>query len=185
MPMADEEIVAAALRGRPQDFEELVRRYADRIYRFCCRQVGDAEEARDLSQETWWQAYKSLANFRRERKFSSWLFGVAARVCAGWHRKRRNRANESGADACDRATSELSSPQTSPSQAAEREILKSDVRQAVAALPSNYRSVVVMRYLEDFSCAEIGEALGLSKACVAKRLTRALRILEPRLEEWG
>lgn len=184
--LTDEQLVQRAQKGSPEEFEELARRYAARLHAFCRRSGATQEEALDLAQETLVRAYQGLPRFRAGAQFAPWLLGIAAKVCADLFRKERRM----GAAMLDPSASQevlsglpaVSEPGPKPGERLEAEEMNAAVQKAVAALPERYRQVVILRFGQEMSCRQIGDALRITQAAAAKRLARALEMLRPKLK---
>src|SRR5215217_231890 len=89
---SDEQIVEGALRGDPEAFGELVRRWERRIFALAFGMLGSAEDARDATQETFMAAFRNLRGFRGEAKVSSWLHRIAVNQCISQQRRAKVRS---------------------------------------------------------------------------------------------
>jgi RNA polymerase sigma-70 factor (ECF subfamily) len=166
--------------GREQGFNRLVLKHKDRIYGLCLRLLsGESLEAEDAAQEAFVRAYRGLKDFRMEAKFSSWMYRIAVNVCKnklssrGWRESHRRR---------DLEAAELDGAPTAP--AADERLDARDRRErieaAIARLPDEQRSLVVLRDVEGRSYEEIAEATGLNPGTVKSRLNRG----RAQLREW-
>jgi len=180
-----------ALRSRDP---EAVRRhiYGNRAFlRSVLRRFTETEEtARDLLQETFFQALRSLPNFRGESKLSTWLYSVAKNVALARYRKDKRRspldeetltrvaARQKGAPA--RPSGE--SPSWNPAEETTRNEETALVREALEELSENYRTVIELRDLKELSTEETAERLGLTRVNVRVRLHRARKKLEEVLD---
>jgi RNA polymerase sigma-70 factor (ECF subfamily) len=169
-----DELVDAARRGHQGAFEELVRRTHADTYTLARRLVSDDEDARDVVQEAYLRAYRSIGRFRGDAQFSTWMFRITAN-CAATHlgRRRRHRHDplEDDADIADPR------PEHDPALAASTTMLRDRVEQAIADLPPRLRAVVVLRDIYDLNHAQIAEELGISESAAKVRLHRARRRL--------
>jgi len=145
------------------DFDDLLRTHAARVYGVVYRLVG-ADMAEDACQEVWLAIHKALPNFRGDSKLTTWMFGVAARVCGKLRRKRRLQivAPEPALEPAD--------PGPGPEADALRSELAMRVRAAIDGLPEGQREVVHLRQIEDLSYAEIAEVLHIPVGTVRSRL---------------
>ncbi len=170
------------LTGRPSraDFDEVVAAYAPRVYAFVHRLVG-GEDAEDAAQDVWIAVYRALPSYRGHARFSTWLFGVAVRVC-GKRRRRRRLAQVEEA-----AAANLASGDPSPETAALRRELAAVVRHAIDLLPPGQREAVHLRQLEECSYAEIAAILNVPLGTVRSRLhlgmARLTELLTPYVVE--
>ena len=180
-------------KGLP--FEKIHRKYQDRIYNFILRLVLDPEDAADLTQTTFVNAHKNWASFRGESKVSTWLTQIAYNCCKNHFKqkdRRRERETMSLDDTIETSEGELSREVADWSNVPERLLLDNEfaeqVRRAVAALPEEYRVVLVLS-MSDRSYEEIAQVTGLTIPNVKTRLHRArLRIrerLEPYYKNWS
>jgi RNA polymerase sigma-70 factor, ECF subfamily len=174
--------------GKEEGFNRLVLRHKDRIYGLCLRLLArDPHEAEDAAQETFVKVYHALRDFRMESKFSSWLYRIAVNTCKNRmasrsYREARNRQDPETADA-DMARSALApafAPALAPDQVLEAKGKREKIENAIARLPEEQRTLVVLRDVEGRSYEEIAEATGLNPGTVKSRLNRG----RGQLKEW-
>ncbi|MHC5058684.1 MAG: RNA polymerase sigma factor [Planctomycetota bacterium] len=170
---ADAALVRAAIRGDEDAFRSLVDRHAAMATSISYAVTGDAEAARDMAQDAFCDAYRSLRRLRSAKKFAGWLAGIARRKSISWVRARaRSRLELAG------GREELSAAAgPGPGEDAERAEARRRVRGAIRGLPPGYREAIVLRCLEGRSHADICALLGISQAALDKRLTRAKGML--------
>ncbi len=175
------QLVQRSQGGDPEAFSALMDRYRERIVRLGVHMVGNRDDAQDLCQETFVRVYRALGTFDRRRAFSPWLYRIAHNVILDFLRRRKARPQTVESDDgtfYDSVDPSAENPQGALlTQEAGREALD-----AIRGLPDNYRSVVVFRYLDDLSYAEIAETLGITEANVMMRMSRARRMLRDRLK---
>ncbi|MEP6787522.1 MAG: RNA polymerase sigma factor [Acidobacteriota bacterium] len=181
--LTDEQLVELAVSDNPDAFGEIVRRWERKIFALCFGMLGREDDAGDAAQEAFISAYRNLANFRGEAKVSSWLHRIAVNQCLTIKRRQKTRAedyvvDEDGAE--DRTF--VASPHLSPARTTEKVERMNLVRQAVGALPSDLRQVIVMKEFEEMTFQEISETLELPLSTVKSRLYTALKQLRMRLE---
>ena len=170
----------AAADGRSvAAFDRLYRDHVDRMYRFAQRLCGSPEDAKDLVQETFLSAYRSLKDFRGESSVSTWLYAIAAHACQRMRRKRKGEPErELSLDALS-PTSDGDMPlqvpgdELSPQERLEYKELRRSLFAAVHQLPKKYRMVLVLRDMEGLSAREVGDVMGLTERAVKSRLHRA------------
>jgi RNA polymerase sigma-70 factor (ECF subfamily) len=169
-----DELVEAAQHGDAASFEELVRRTSADTFTLARRLVSDDEDARDVVQEAYLRAYRSIGRFRGDAQFTTWLYRITAN-CASTHLGRRRRHRH------DELDEEVDVPDTKPDHdpqvAADGTLLREQLEAAIADLPARLRAVVVLRDIYDLSHAEIAEQLGISESAAKVRLHRARRRL--------
>lgn len=162
----DEDLVRAFVEGDREAFEEIVDRYERRVYAVALRMCGDAETARDVTQEVFISALRSLRSFRGTARLSTWLHRVT--VNASLDRLRRRRDDLPLEETAGRAD-----PGRGPEEAAVESDRARRVRRAIAALTPEFRAVVVLHDLQDLAYAEVAEALEIPIGTVKSRIHRA------------
>jgi len=172
--LADGELVLTAVSGREAAFEELVRRYQRPIASYVYRMVGDYDAALDLTQEVFIKVYNSLARYRSEFKFSTWIYKIAHNTAIDHLRRHtvRDQIMTVGGDG-QRSETAIESRRLTPEQESEREERRSEIESVVQSLPATYRELIVLRHSHDLSYDEIAEVTGLPLGTVKNRLFRA------------
>ena len=183
---ADRELVASAVTGLEGGFEELVRRYQRPISAYVYRMVGDYESALDLTQEIFIKVYGSLARYRSEFKFSTWIYKIAHN-CAVDYLLRNNGRELSLVTGIEGDTYELplESKRLSPEQESEREERRQEIEGVVRALPGAYRELIILRHSQDLTYEEIVEVTGLPLGTVKNRLFRAREMMRQEFVQRG
>jgi len=184
--LADGELVKTAIAGREASFEELVRRYQRPIAAYVYRMVGDYDAALDLTQEVFIKVYNSLARYRSEFKFSTWIYKIAHNAAIDHLRRYavREQAVTSGFDT-ERRDTPVEGRRLSPEQESERKERRSEVEMVVEMLPRAYRELIVLRHSHDLSYDEIAEVTGLPLGTVKNRLFRAREAMRDLLVKRG
>ncbi len=183
---ASDEILVAAIRaGDDTAFDTLVMRYQERVHRLARRLSGDANDAEEILQDTFMQVYRKLDTFRGDSRFSTWLYRVATN-CALMHRRSRQRHQAESLEAYLPLFDESGrharidvdySRAARVDEILERQQLAEAAMRALAGLPEMYRSVFVLRDLEELSTAEAAEVLQIEPSAVRQRLHRARLML--------
>jgi RNA polymerase sigma-70 factor (ECF subfamily) len=173
LQLTDEEVVRRVAAGETALFEILMRRYNQRVYRAVRAIVRNDDDAEDVMQQAYINAFVHLRQFAARAKFSTWLTRIAVNEALGKIRKRDLHGEET--------MSELLSPVPSPEEQAAASEMKGVVEGEIAALPENYRSVLMLREVEGLSTAETAECLGVAEDVVKTRLHRARTMLRDRL----
>ena len=172
-------------------FDRMYAENADRMYRFAQRLCGEAEDARDLVQETFLNAYRGLPDFRGEAQLSTWLYRIASRVCLAMRRRRKGEPERelSLEEFIPTSDGELRlqipADGLSPEQALENKQLRRALRQAIQKLPAKYRIVLVLCDMEELSAKEVGAVVGLNERAVKSRLHRARLFVRRELSARG
>lgn len=154
--------------GDADAFEDLYRRYFDRLYRFCLRRVGDPHEAEELTQETFARAYGALPRLAGERRFYPWLSVIASRLCVDEYRRR---ARSEPAAVIDLGVGE--GGQERVLQQVDTDLLE----RAMTRLTSRHQDVLRLREHEGWSYQHIAEHMGVNLGTVEALLHRARRAL--------
>ncbi len=182
--------VAAILSGDKKAFEDMVRAESGRLFRVIQRVVRDEDEAQSILQETFLQAYKRLDSFRKESKFSTWLYAIGINIARGAVRKLK-RSNTIADDEFERLQPQFKDGMAmSPSRAwqpdrrLEKQELHEVVRSAIDRLPDDYRIVINLRDIEEIATPEVASILNISEGAVRVRVHRARQALKALLEEY-
>lgn len=171
----EQRLIDRVLAGETDNFAELVTAHERTVYNLCLRMTGSREDASDLSQEAFLKAYKSLAKFKRESRFSVWLYRLATNTCIDFLRKEGRRKesltyeDESGAI----REWEVADERYSPFRLLEQKELQKDIQAGLKGLSDDHRRILIMREIGGLSYGEIAEALELSEGTVKSRLSRA------------
>ena len=183
----DAELVVRALKGRDDGFEELVRRYQRPIVSYVYRMTGDYDAALDLTQEVFIKVYNSLARYRPEYKFSTWIYRIAHNAAVDHLRRRPARAQGLDRTARDGESYErpVASDAPSPEQLSERAELRAEIEDVIQQLPASYRELLLLRHAHDLSYDEIAEVTNLPLGTVKNRIFRAREAMRQPLIERG
>ncbi len=181
--LTDEELVNLAVSDDRDAFGEVVRRWERKIFALCFGMLGREDDARDAAQEAFIAAYRNLANFRGEARVSSWLHRIAVNQCLTTKRRQKTRS-EDFIDDEDGSEERIfvAAARYSPANEAEQGERLKIIRQAVGALPTDLRQVIVMKEFEEMTFQEISETLEVPLSTVKSRLYTALKQLRMRLE---
>ena len=186
----DEALVARAAAGDAASFEALVGRHQHRVYRLACRLTSETEAA-DVVQETFLHAYRHLATFRGDARFSTWLYRIATNAALMHRRARARRPAESldaflphfDADGRHVDTPEMLRVVSRLDEQLDRDALARQARTALDRLPELYREAFVLRDLEELSTAHVAEVLGVEPATIRQRVHRARLMVRGYLSE--
>jgi len=176
---------------RNLDFQQLHLKYQARVYNLILRMVGDPEEAMDLTQETFANAWRAWGRFRGDSRVFTWLYQIAYNNCKNWYKARQRRR--------ERESLSLDHPVDGEGGGVSREIpdwdaapeemlldkeMQEQIRKAVDALPSEYRDILVLAQWEDLPYEEIARITGLTVPAVKTRLHRARQKVRQRIEPY-
>lgn len=175
--VTDEELVQRVVDGDAALFEILMRRHNQRIYRAVRAVLRADEDAEDVMQQAYLNAYRALPQFAGDAQFSTWLTRIAINEALGRRRKRIRSAE--GQEDVDITLVESNEPD--PEQQASQSELRDVMEREVAALPDAFRAVVMLRDVEGLSTSETAQCLGVSEDLVKQRLHRARAALRDNL----
>src|SRR5579884_2335518 len=178
-------LVARARQGDSQAFNELVNRYERKIFRLARHITQSEEDAEDVLQETFLKAFEHLPDFQGQSKFYTWIVRIAVNEALMKLRKRKTDKSvpldepvDTGEDTVVR---EIAVWEENPEQKFSREELGHILNEAVESLRPAFRTVFVLRDIEELSTEETAEALGISIPAVKSRLLRARLQLREKL----
>ena len=186
MVATDEELVARSMAGDAESFNQLVLRWERPIYALAYRVIGREEEARDVAQETFLRAFRALSGFKGEAKFSSWLYRITLNLCRDWIRKeKRTRVSQppEGLDIVDLAGASIQTETIE--QRIGRKDLGRAVSKAMAALPEEQRTAIILKEYHGLTFQEIADMLGCPLSTVKTRLYQGLSVVRKQLEQAG
>jgi len=174
----DEGLVRRAQQGDQAAFAGLVARYQRYVYNLAYRLLRDAQQAEDLAQEAFLRAWRGLGNFRGQARFTTWLYRIVTNLCYT-HLKELRRELVVADD--DLETLTMPSAQEPPAavEAAEQ---RAFLHRQIAALPTKYRLVITLFYLQELSYQEIAQVLDLPLGTVKTHLFRARERLQQQLQ---
>ena len=187
---ADEDLMVQYQRGEVRAFEILLQRHRRPVYNFILRFVGDKETAEDLLQEAFLRVIKGADAYKRQAKFTTWLYTIARNLCVDQSRRRKHRKHAS-LDAPMSASEESgtlldvipSSEMASDRKTVNKE-LHATMQRAIAALVEEQREVFLMREFLDMPFKQIAEVVGVPENTVKSRMRYALEKLRLELDEY-
>ncbi len=186
MPSTDEELVARSMGGDLDSFNQLVLRWERPIYALAYRVIGREEDARDVAQETFLRAFRALKGFKGQAKFSSWLYRITLNLCRDWMRRERrtpvSQAPE-GVDIIEMAGE--ATPSESIEDLVSRHELGRAVGKAMALLPEEQRTAIILKEYHGLTFQEIADLLDCPLSTVKTRLYQGLSVLRKHLHEAG
>ena len=179
-PMAwtDEELVARSRSGDLDSFNQLITRWERPIYALAYRVIGQEEDARDVVQETFLRAFRGIGAFKGQAKFSSWLYRIALNLCRDWiRRKRRSPISLVPEDMELEDLAADSGPSESVEDLVARRELSSVVETAMAKLPEEQRTAIILKEYHGMTFQEIADLQGVPLSTVKTRLYQGLSVL--------
>jgi len=186
MASTDEELVARSMGGDLDSFNQLVLRWERPIYALAYRVIGREEDARDVAQETFLRAFRALSGFKGQAKFSSWLYRITLNLCRDWIRRERRAPMTQAPEGID--IIEMAA-ETTPAESIEdlvsRKELGRAVAKAMALLPEEQRTAIVMKEYHGLTFQEIADLLDCPLSTVKTRLYQGLSVLRKQLKDAG
>lgn len=179
------DLVRLAQKGNIKAFEQLIMDYQNRVYSYCYQLTGSHDNAQDLAQDVFIQAFKSIDSFRREADFGTWLRRITLNKWINAQRKNKIitvSLNEPVATAKGEYAREIAASDESPAEKIEQEEFLELVWQALGRLGSDFRQVLILREIEEYSYEEIANILGCSLGTVKSRLNRGRKYIREEIE---
>ncbi|WP_454862440.1 RNA polymerase sigma factor SigW [Peribacillus frigoritolerans] len=178
------ERINQVLKGDHNAFGEIVEIYKDKVFQICFRMLGNRQEAEDLAQEAFVRAYVNIRSFNITMKFSTWLYRIATNLCIDRLRKKKPDyyldAEVAGTEGLN-MYSQIASDMAKPEEEVESLELQETIQMEIMKLPEKYRSVIVLKYIEELSLKEISEILDLPVGTVKTRIHRGREALRKQL----
>jgi RNA polymerase sigma-70 factor, ECF subfamily len=182
----DEELVARSRAGDVESFDQLILRWERPIFALAYRVIGREEDARDVCQETFMRAFRALPGFKGEAKFSSWLYRIALNLCRDWiRRQRRAPVSQLPEDTDAIELAAVGGPAESIEDLVSRRELTSLVEAAMARLPTEQRTAIILKEYHGMTFQEIADLQGCPLSTVKTRLYQGLTVLRRQLERYG
>ncbi|MBM7591308.1 RNA polymerase sigma factor SigW [Brevibacillus fulvus] len=184
MEFVEKRLIERAKRGDREAFAELIEIYKDKIFQLAYRMVGNRQEAEDIAQETFLRVFANLHTYDDQYKFSTWIYRIATNLCIDRGRKKKpdfslDEEIEQG-EGLD-WYSRLSSKEQTPEEKVVTQELQETVQDALSQLAPKYRSIMILRYIEDLSLQEISDILKLPITTIKTRIHRGREALRGRL----
>jgi RNA polymerase sigma-70 factor (ECF subfamily) len=184
----DAALMLRVKRGDLEAFTELVEKYKQPVTNLVARTIRDETEAEDLAQSVFIQVHKSAARYQVTAKFTTWLFTIARNLCLNEIRRRSRHP----ADSLDATPTDPDQPPRqyedaktfAPDEAAQQNELAGKIEEALAALPENQRTAIILFQRQEMSYEEIGEVLGTSLSATKSLIHRGRETLKERLKAY-
>lgn len=186
MERVDQSVLQEAQMGDLNAFSAIVEAYENRLYTLSFRFLCDGTEAEDAVQETFLRVYVNLPRYDGKHKFTTWLYRIATNVCIDRLRRRKHERSldaqqAEGEDSLYDLHDRLASESMTPEQALMRSETCNEVQRALADLPPAYKSVIILRYIEDMSLQEISDILHVPITTVKTRIHRGREAMKQML----
>jgi len=189
----EERMIASILAGDSEQYHELIRPYERSVYKMALSFMKNDADAEDVAQEAFLNAFRKLADFRGQAKFSSWLISITLNEARGRLRRqaivRMESLDESPEEGGHISPALLRDWREVPSEALERQEIRQMLQDAITNLSPLYREVLLLRDVEEFSIEETASALAITTGTVKVRLHRARMMMQkalaPKLKNAG
>lgn len=179
---SDNEIISRVLRGEPPLYADLVKRYQQFVFTIALRYTPNREDAEEIAQDVFVKAYRSLADFRGDAKFSTWLYTIVTTTCITFLRKKKldvhSLDNEKVFEVADSRNSAFRANQVEQKSKAKM------VNQAIKLLSADDARIITLFYQGEQSLEEIGQIIGAEPNTVKVKLYRARQRLKEKMEQY-
>jgi len=184
-PVSDNELINRALEGDQQAYQEILRRYRQPLYNLLYRMVRNKMDTEDLVQEAFIKAFSSLASFKQNYAFSTWLYKIAINNCIDFFRKKKLKTLSIDLP-IDSKDGEIKRELPDVSFRPDKNILENEkdqiIQEAIKNLPEKYRVPIILRHQEDRTYEEISEIMAIPLGTVKARIFRAREMLKRELK---
>ena len=185
----DLDLVKQAQAGDTEAFDQLVSQYRNRVFGMIYNMVHNEQDAWDLAQDSFLKAWKSIARFRGQSSFYTWIYRIVMNVTIDWLRKKQVRGGDAEFDDAiqlkeiDPASRTVPHADALPHERMEHKEIRSRIDAAIVQLSPEHRAVILMKEIEDMQYHEIAESLGCSIGTVMSRLFYARKKLQNLLRD--
>lgn len=183
--LTEQELIQLCKDGDRQAFNQLIAQYQKQVFNIAYGMLSDYEDASDASQEVFVKVYRSIASFRGQSAFSTWIYRICANVCNDSLRKRQRRGITVSIenDDDDNTISEIPSDTPTPEENVMMNERQRAVREAINSLSDEYREIIVYSDINQLSYDEISQILKCPVGTIKSRLNRARNALKKILSE--
>lgn len=181
--LTDSEVIDKILSGSTPLFEVLMRRYNQRLFRVQRSYISDEDAIKDTLQLTYIKAYENLASFRGDAQFSTWIIRIAINEALKYLNRQKRYSNLHLVDENRPMNEHTINSDNTPEEYAIQNDFKILLEKIVDKLPPKYRSVYIMREVEQMDTRETAECLDLTRSNVKVRLHRAKQMVQDELEK--
>jgi len=181
----DEDLIARFQNGDEYAFDEIVNRYKDRLLNFVFRFIGQIDESEDIVQDTFLKVYKNKNSYVNIARFSTWIYTIAGNLAKTELRKRKRRRIFSISKmGIDDKEFELTSTARTPEENVESVFNEKIIQNAIQKLPDKFRTVIILRDIQELSYDEISKIIGVPLGTIKSRVNRARLKLRELLKDF-
>lgn len=184
--MTDRELIKQCKHGDRDAFTEIMRKYQNLVFGMAYNLLSDYQDAEDATQDTFIKAYKSIASFKGDSAFTTWLYVICRNSCNDILRKRQKHSAVSSIDADesdDSPIKEIKSDAPTPEEQVELSETQALVREAINSLKPEYKEVLILSDIQQLSYDEVSAILKIPNGTVKSRLNRARNALRKKLSD--
>lgn len=181
----DQLLVERVQKGDKRAFDLLINKYQHRIISLVSRYVSDPADAMDVAQEAFIKAYRAIDRFRGDSAFYTWLYRIAINTAKNWLVARKRRPPATDIDAADAEQYDIESrlkDQGTPENEVLRDEIKQTVYKAIADLPDDLRTAIMLREMEGMSYEDIAQTMDCPIGTVRSRIFRAREAIDEKLK---
>ncbi|MEG1999857.1 MAG: sigma-70 family RNA polymerase sigma factor [Evtepia sp.] len=171
--MSDDDLISAAKNGDQDAFAHLVTQYEKRIYNLTFRMTGNREDAEELTQTAFLNAWRGLPRFQGDSSFATWLYRLATNCSIDFLRRQKRRKNPDCLVSLDESETQFPDLRYAPEEMALQDELRTHIFAGLNTLTPEHRRILQLRELDDLSYQEIADLLSLEIGTVKSRLARA------------
>lgn len=177
--LSDEELVKKAVQGDMNAFEDLIKKYERLIYSICYRMFNNAEDAKDISQEVFLKVYKNMERAIGKGSFKSWICTVTNNACIDQLRKTKKTISlDAPVNDDEKLKREVVDSDPLPEEKLINSEKKEVIQRAIDKLPPDYKSIIILRDVNNLSYDEISEILEINIGTVKSRISRSRKKLK-------
>ena len=183
--LTDEELILSFQEGDERSYNEIIRRYKDRLVNFVYRYTGSFDDSQDIVQDTFIKVYISKHLYKEIAKFSTWIYTIAINLAKTRIIKKNRFKIFSLSDVYDDEDKDFDIPDEaySPETEVNSKMMDKHIQKALLKISENYRKLVILRDVEEFSYEEICEMTGLPMGTVKSRINRGREKLQVLLKD--
>jgi len=186
----DQDLVERAVKGDPKAFRQLVERYQRRIYSIAYGVVRNPDAALDVTQDTFVRVHRSLATFKGDSSFYTWIYRITVNLCIDRKRREARQREVDYDDAVAHGDAFTNGPTLgsagfdNPAQAAQKKELAEHMQKALETLTGQHRAILLLREVDGLSYEELAETLEIPKGTVMSRLFHARKNFQKSLSHY-
>ena len=180
----DFSLIARFKDGDHSSFEDIVRKYQDKIYNLCRHMLGNAHDAEDAAQDVFLKAYQALPKFQPEASLYTWLYRIATNTCIDYKKKPVSESLFGDSGEGERLVHDRASDAPSPEKLYESKQIDHALQEGLGKLSPKLRAIIILKEIEELSYEEIADTLEISMGTVKSRIARAREELQKLMKKF-